>query len=122
MKKIVLFLLCSGLLISCNKEDDGPDEKIVLQQVTISNSEIFEYSLGNFGDEESAYITTHPKNSEISLIIRDEVPGEIIIQYKANENFQGSDYVEIFAGRGSSNGTTPSTNIEIHKITFTVTD
>ena len=121
MKKAILLLMFFGLLISCSKSDDKPEENSIVEEVTINSTEIFNYNLGYFGVEEGAFIQTHPENSDLSEIIEKELPGELIYQYKPQENFTGKDYVEIWTGRGSD-GASPSTDIKIVKITLNVTD
>ncbi|MFD2517704.1 hypothetical protein [Salinimicrobium flavum] len=120
MKKVMLFLTFTGVLVSCSN-DENPEAKTIVEEVTISNTETFNYNLGYFGVEEGATVQKHPENADLSEIIHDVVPGDFIYQYKAQANFQGKDYVEIWTGRGSD-GASPGNTIEVVKITFNITE
>ena len=119
IKKIVLSLLCIWFLGSCSN-DDGNNNEIKTENSTISNSDTYTYNLGSFGFEEGANFQKQAKNFEISELVRTGLKSEIIYKYKAKVNFIGTDYVEIWAGRGSD-GASPNTNVKIIKIIITVT-
>lgn len=119
IKKIILSLLCIWFLGSCSN-DDGNNNIIKTENSTISNSDTYTYNLGSFGFEEGANFQKQAKNFEISELVRTGLKSEIIYKYKAKVNFIGTDYVEIWAGRGSD-GASPNTNVKIIKIIITVT-
>ena len=119
IKKIILSLLCIWFLGSCSN-DDGNNNEIKTENSTISNSDTYTYNLGSFGFEEGANFQKQAKNFEISELVRTGLKSEIIYKYKAMLNFIGTDYVEIWAGRGSD-GASPNTNVKIIKIIITVT-
>lgn len=119
IKKIILSLLCIWFLGSCSN-DDGNNNEIKTENSTISNSDTYTYNLGSFGFEEGANFQKQAKNFEISELVRTGLKNEIIYKYKAKVNFIGTDYVEIWAGRGSD-GASPNTNVKIIKIIITVT-
>lgn len=119
IKKIILSLLCIWFLGSCSN-DDGNNNEIKTENSTISNSDTYTYNLGSFGFEEGANFQKQAKNFEISELVRTGLKNEIIYKYKAKVNFIGTDYVEIWAGRGSD-GASPNTNVKIIKINITVT-
>ena len=119
IKKINLSLLCIWFLGSCSN-DDGNNNEIKTENSTISNSDTYTYNLGSFGFEEGANFQKQAKNFEISELVRTGLKSEIIYKYKAKVNFIGTDYVEIWAGRGSD-GASPNTNVKIIKIIITVT-
>lgn len=119
IKKIILSLLCIWFLGSCSN-DDGNNNIIKTENSTISNSDTYTYNLGSFGFEEGANFQKQAKNFEISELVRTGLKSEIIYKYKAKVNFIGTDYVEIWAGRGSD-GASPNTNVKIIKINITVT-
>ena len=119
IKKIILSLLCIWFLGSCSN-DDGNNNEIKTENSTISNSDTYTYNLGSFGFEEGANFQKQAKNFEISELVRTGLKSEIIYKYKAKVNFIGTDYVEIWAGRGSY-GASPNTNVKIIKIIITVT-
>lgn len=105
MKKIFVILILAGSLISCSNNDDvtnNPNNKIIEENVNISNNETYEYNLGVFGDEEGAGITTQAKHYEISELEREAAVGKIIYMYKPQNNYIGPDYVEISTSRGAS--------------------
>ena len=119
IKNIILSLLCIWFLGSCSN-DDGNNNEIKTENSTISNSDTYTYNLGSFGFEEGANFQKQAKNFEISELVRTGLKSEIIYKYKAKVNFIGTDYVEIWAGRGSD-GASPNTNVKIIKIIITVT-
>lgn len=119
IKKIILSLLCIWFLGSCSN-DDGNNNEIKTENSTISNSDTYTYNLGSFGFEEGANFQKQAKNFEISELVRTGLKSEIIYKYKAKVNFIGTDYVEIWAGRGSD-GASPNANVKIIKIIITVT-
>lgn len=119
IKKIILSLLCIWFLGSCSN-DDGSNNEIKTENSTIPNSDTYTYNLGSFGFEEGANFQKQAKNFEISELVRTGLKSEIIYKYKAKVNFIGTDYVEIWAGRGSD-GASPNTNVKIIKINITVT-
>ncbi|MCK0132671.1 hypothetical protein MWU59_14305 [Flavobacteriaceae bacterium F08102] len=122
MKKVLFILLTAGILFSCNKDDDNiPREEVIEKNITLKKTENYEYDLGSFGFEEGAWIQTQAKHFEISEVERDINFNQIIYRYKPALGYIGKDYVEIKTGRGSD-GASPSTEIEIIKITFNVTE
>ena len=123
MKKISLttfLLMVFTCFISCNSDDNNSDAEIVKVNATISNSEIYTYNLGSFGDEEGASIEKQAENFEISKLERNFPSGEIIYTYKPQSGFIRTDYVELKTSRGS-NGASPNNNNSIVKITIKVT-
>lgn len=108
MKKIVLLLIVSLSLISCehlwNNDDDGfyypfPEEPITLFEINIGSSgdSVAETSLGNFADNRSAVFQIRGQHYTISELDRNPDTGEIIFRYQPRQGFVGEDYVEIIA-------------------------
>ena len=122
MKVGRLVLIASILLFlatGCQTTTD-PATKEEIKEVTISSSEVFEYPTGISGDEETATIEQQPKNHEISRIVRDSTTNwEAVYQYKAKNEFRGTDYAEINIATGSD-GESPNKNITLIKLTITV--
>jgi hypothetical protein len=122
MEKINIVLISIGLLVfsfGCQNTTD-PNIKEEIKNVSVSNTEVFEYQTGISGDEELATIEKHPKNYEISTIVRDSTTNwEAVYQYKPESGFQGTDYVELKLGTGS-NGASPNKNITVIKLNITV--
>lgn len=122
MKKFAIttiLLMVFGCFINCSCDDNNSDGEIIKANATISNSEIYTYNLGSFGDEEGAAIQKQAENFEISKLERNFPSGEIIYTYKPQSGFVGTDYVELKTSRGS-NGASPNTNISIIKITIKI--
>jgi hypothetical protein len=123
MKKFVIstfLLMVFTCFISCSSDDSNSDAEIVKVNASISNSEIYTYNLGSFGDEEGASIEKQAENFEISKLERNFPSGEIVYTYKPQSGFIGTDYVALKTSKGS-NGASPNTNISIIKITIKVT-
>ena len=111
----ILLFLASG----CQTATDPTTEEAI-KEVTVSSSEVFEYPTGISGDEETATIEQQPQNHEISTIVRDSTTNwEAVYRYKANGEFQGTDYAEINVATGSD-GESPNNNIRLIKLTITV--
>lgn len=115
-----ILMMVFTFFISCSSDDNQSDGEIIKVNATISNSEIYTYNLGSFGDEEGASIQKQTENFEISKLERNFPSGEIIYTYKPQSGFVGTNYVELKTSRGS-NGASPNTNIRILKITIKVT-
>lgn len=105
--------------MSCNKEDDESSTEIDEIEVTITNTETYEYNLGSFGDEEGVSIIVAPESSEINKLNRDKNTGHIIYTYKPTPNYIGNDYVELQGAYGSD-GASANTNFTTTKITFII--
>ncbi len=118
MKKLFLFfaVITVAITTSCSNDDDvSPD--ITTLNITISNSENYEYNLGGFGDEEGAGINIQAKHFEISYTERNPENNQIIYYYKPESNFTGTDFVEISKGYGWPN----PVNSYV-RINFTITE
>lgn len=90
--------------------------------VELRNSVIYEYKIGEFGDEEGARITKQAEHYTISEIVRNSSNRwQPVYRYKSEKDYVGTDYVEIETRRGSD-GASPNTEIEWIKIQFIVTD
>jgi hypothetical protein len=121
--KVQTFLIILMTIItiwSCDQDNDLNAEN--LTAVELKNSDVYEYEIGISGDEEGALISKQAEHYEVSEIVRDSsTQWEAVYRYKPQENYAGNDYVEIETHRGSD-GASPSTDIELIKIEFTVTD
>ena len=127
-----IFLLLSAIvftIVSCNqgmnynvlpqKADDNQDNLI---SVELKQSEAYEYKTGISGDEEGVLTRGQAQHYQVSEIIRDSTTNwEAVYRYQAKENCVGIDEVEIETSRGSD-GASPSTEIEVIRIKFTITD
>lgn len=105
MKTKLTFLISIFIIISCSKKDDLTNEKIVnssiQQEIKIKNGDILKINLGNFGDEEGAWIFEEPQNAKVSKILRELSGSSIFYQYSPLDNFTGKDTVGLILNRGS---------------------
>lgn len=101
MKKASFVLILSIILFSCSKDDEV---HVTTEHINISNTETYQYDLGQFGFEDGAIISKQAEHYELSELNRNET---IIYTYKSQEGYLGSDKVkiEIITGSdGSSSG------------------
>ncbi|AXT52086.1 hypothetical protein D1818_15020 [Aquimarina sp. BL5] len=113
-RSILIWLVM--ILISCNSNNTTTIEK----HISSSNSEVYEYDLGFFGDEEGSWIDTQAKHFEISEVKRDHTIGQHIYTYKPKEGFTGVDIVEVKMNKGSNGA---GRGVEsILKIVFNISD
>ena len=115
MKKVSIILILSIILFSCSKDDDI---NVTTENISISNTETYEYDLGGFGDEDGARISKQAEHFEISELNRNET---IIYTYKPEEGFIGSDLVKIDIITGSD-GSSSGKVSKIVEIKFNVTE
>jgi len=104
MKHLFLF---AGLLIlvSCSKSNERLNGNVIhteiQNQIEIRTGEKLIVNLGNFGDEEGAWITVNPRNAKISTVIRLINTNSIIYEYIPADSFVGKDTVGLIINRGS---------------------
>lgn len=105
MKTKLAFLISILMIISCSKKDDLTSENIVnstvQQEIKIKNGDILKINLGNFGDEEGAWIFEEPQNAKESKILRELSSSSIFYEYSPLDNFIGKDTVGLILNRGS---------------------
>jgi hypothetical protein len=119
MRKIALLLILSFTFLSCsNDDDDSSDSNTVVEYFSINNNEIFEYDLGNFGDEDGAQIATQASHFLISEL---NGTNNIVYTYKASEGYVGTDFVRIELTTGSD-GSSSGTVSSVVEIRFNVTE
>ncbi len=119
MKKIIILMAIIGLFSTCSNDDDNSNVKLIEKKITLNNSENYEHSLGYFGDEQGARIVTQAKYFEISKLNR--ATDEIIYNYKSENDFVGSDFVEIESVNFNIS-TDNETVINKIRITFNITE
>jgi hypothetical protein len=103
-------------LISCSKNNEQIITTDLKQIIEIKTGELLIVNLGNFGDEEGAWILTAPKNAKESKIQRQINSNSIKYQYYPLDHFVGKDSVTLILNRGSdgaSSGVNDTTKIEI---------
>ena len=120
MKSAIFLLMITGAFLSCTG-DDTIKQRIIRENVSLANTENYEYNLGSFGDEEGAQILTQAAHFERSELEREINTGLVIYRYRPENGFTGSDFVEIRTGRGSD-GASPDTEINLVRISFTITE
>jgi len=103
-------------LISCTKNNGHLITTDLKQVIEIKRGDLLIVNLGNFGDEEGAWILTTPKNAKESKIQRQVNSSSIQYQYFPLDNFVGKDSVTLVLNRGSngaSSGVNDTTKISI---------
>ncbi|MEO0573602.1 MAG: hypothetical protein AAF039_18010 [Bacteroidota bacterium] len=120
MKRLIFIICIIGILSSC-ANDDSTNEEINELNVDILNTDVFNYNLGSFGDEEGVSIRTQATHFEISEINIDSETENHIYSYRPEINFVGTDYVEIRAAYGSD-GASPNDFFIITRITFLIVE
>jgi hypothetical protein len=112
---LVLFFQIS-FLISCSKDNEHLINTDLKQLIQIKTGDLLIVNLGNFGDEEGAWILNTPKNAKESKIQRQVNSSSIQYQYFPQDNFVGKDSVTLILNRGSngaSSGVNDTTKILI---------
>jgi hypothetical protein len=106
------------LLISCSKNNDKENGRVInssiQKQIEISVGDTLKVNLGNFGDEEGAWIFKNPQNAKISKTYRQMTSSSIIYEYFPMDKFIGKDTVSLILNRdsdGASSGTSDTTKI-----------
>lgn len=124
MKKLAIyFSVIIGLATlsqSC-KKDSTSNPVIQTITETIRVNQAYQFDLGNFGDEEGAYISKQANYFSVSSVDREVNTGKIIYKYTPATNFVGTDQVEIKSARGS-NGSSANNKIVLTTIKLTVTN
>ena len=103
-------------LISCTKNNGHLITTDLKQVIEIKHGDLLIVNLGNFGDEEGAWILTIPKNAKESKIQRQVNSSSIQYQYFPLDNYVGKDSVTLVLNRGSngaSSGVNDTTKISI---------
>lgn len=120
MRSFILILCLSFSLLSCSGDDDT-NTLVKEENITLKNTEKYEYNMGSFGDEEGVRILKQARHFEISELVRDEVTFEMIYKYKPETGYTGTDMVELQRiAYDVSTGKTSSSDVV--KIIFTVTE
>ena len=112
---LVLFFQIS-FLIACSKNNEHLITTDLKQVIEIKTGDLLIVNLGNFGDEEGAWILTTPKNAKESKIQRQVNSSAIQYQYFPLDHFVGKDSVTLILNRGSngaSSGVNDTTKIHI---------
>jgi hypothetical protein len=123
MTKILIYalwLLHFILLMSCSRDNGvSPNDPNAIN-ISIRNTDSYSYSTGVSGDEDGTSIKTQAKHFKISEIRRNaSTKWEAVYFYEPEENYVGSDHVEIETRTGSD-GASPPTHVEIIMINFII--
>ena len=107
---IRLILIFSIVSVSCHQEEDNLTDNVnyIKESYSIGRGESFTYHLGNFSSEGNIKITEQAQHFDISEIKTGI--GGIDYEYKPQNEFLGTDYVEITL-------TTTVGNNEVNQIT-----
>jgi len=104
MKQLFLFTALL-ILASCSKSNEAFNGNVIhtaiQNQIDIRTGETLIVNLGNFGDEEGAWIISNPRNAKISTIVRLINTNSIIYEYIPSDNFVGKDTVGLILNHGS---------------------
>ena len=112
---LALFLQVS-FLISCTKKNENIVTTDLKQVIEIRTGDLLVVTLGNFGDEEGAWILTAPKNAKESKIQHQVNSNTLQYKYIPLDLFVGKDSVTLIINRGSdgsSSGVNDTTKIQI---------
>jgi len=105
MKTKLILLISIVFLIACSeKENDnnaGIVESEIQQEIQISEGDTLRIDLGNFGDEEGAWIFEAPHFAKLSKVYRKLSSSSIVYEYSPLDNFRGRDRVGLILNRGS---------------------
>ncbi len=124
MKKTFVYLTILISVITLNlscKKDNTIEPVTQTINATIKINQSYQFDLGNFGDEEGAFISKQAINFSSSSVDREVNTGKVIYKYVPKINFVGTDEVEIKSARGSD-GASPNDKIIYTTIKFTITN
>lgn len=114
---IYMVIFSQGVfLISCSKNNEHLITTDLKQVIEIKTGDLLIVNLGNFGDEEGAWILTTPKNAKESKIQRPLNSSAIQYKYLPQDHFAGKDSVTLILNRGSigaGSGVNDTTKIRI---------
>ncbi len=114
MRNAFLIFVLTMCMVSCS----GDDIDVTTENISLLNTETYEYDLGAFGIEDGARISKQAEHYEISELNRNET---IVYTYKPANGFTGSDQVRIEIITGSDGASAGSVS-SIVEIKFTVTE
>ena len=123
MKKVIIYVMavvCFFLPITACKKDKLSASSEQTITISLKNTDLYQYELGNFGDEEGASISKQAMHYNTSKIDRSFDTTTLYI-YKPAAGYVGTDEVTLKAERGS-NGASPNTDIIITNSKFTITE
>ena len=110
--RIISLFLLSIAIIQCTKEKIL-EERSTSLEITLKNSEVYQYDFNISGDEEGAEIIMQAKHAAKSEIIRDvSTNWSVVYLYQPEMNFTGNDTVQIetcTGGDGTMNSCTSDT-------------
>jgi len=123
IRQILIAILVSSVLISCEKESDNLTKQNGIEisnliDTTIISTDTLNYSFGYFGDEEGISIISQAQNSKTCELLNKQWE-ERILQFIPQSDFLGLDSVIVVTQRGSD-GASPSTDIDTIKIIIKV--
>ncbi|RXQ94485.1 hypothetical protein EO244_09390 [Ancylomarina salipaludis] len=105
MKTKLILLISIVFLIACSEKENGNNAGIVeseiQQEIQINMGDTLRIDLGNFGDEEGAWIFEAPQFAKISKIYRELSSSTMIYEYSPVDHFIGRDTVGLILNRGS---------------------
>jgi len=107
-------------LVSCSKNNDKTNGQVLISTIQpiieINTGDTLKVNLGNFGDEEGAFIYKNPINAKVSMVYRELASSSILYEYFPLDNFIGTDVVTLIlnkASDGASSGINDTIKISI---------
>jgi hypothetical protein len=112
--KYYAFIILIVLLISCNSEiNDAPVKTMLQIDTTIADYQNFYYDLGPLKDNGEIGISIKSTHSEICEVFADTTTRAIIFKYKAEEDYDGKDFVELYRSSSQEKRDTIRVNFTI---------
>ena len=118
-------ILCTLAFLSSCKKNKEENNNIIpcyfsaqtIKNVSLNVNEPYSYDLGNFNDEEGAFIEQQAKHFAISETNRKN--GNVVYNYQPATDYVGTDTVWLRTARGSD-GASPNTNIAYTVLLFSI--
>ena len=116
---LVMLMYALVLTVGCKKDKAiNPAAQVI--NVTMKVNEPYQYDLGSFGDEEGVNISKQALHYQVSITKRINFDN-VVYTYTPEQNFIGSDLVELKIER-ASNETSQNTKTKRLAIKFTITN
>lgn len=116
---MLFFVVLHFLFVGCKPKAEAKRASKTIQIDTIIKAyHNFYYHLGALKNNEGTGLNVKPEHAEINEFYSDGSTGEIVYKYKALENYEGKDFVELYRDRNAVNEETNL--VDTIKINFTI--